>query len=92
VGFAVSKRGRLSEKPGEGDVDMDVTEPEDTADTREKQELELEERELEREWAEIVERGDDDLMGAERCVWVDNAHVGELTSSAINVKSCSSSS
>jgi hypothetical protein len=87
VGLAVSQR---EEKAGEGDVDKDVTEPEDTLDTREKQELELDERELEREWAE-VERGDGDLMGGERC-WMEVIHVGELTSSAINVKSRSSSS
>lgn len=76
----------MSDKAGEDDVDIDVAEPEDT---REKQDLELDERELEREREEMVERGDDDLMEAEGCVWI---HRGELTSPAINAKSCSSSS
>jgi hypothetical protein len=77
----------LSYKAGEDDVDMDVTEPEDTADASEKPELESDERELEREWA-----GDDDLKGGKGCVRVGCIHVGEVTSSVIIAKSFSSSS
>jgi hypothetical protein len=46
---------------GEEVVDIDVAD--ESAEVKEKPELELDERELEREWAEMVESGDDDRTG-----------------------------
>jgi hypothetical protein len=43
-------------------VDMVVAEPQESAESKEKPELELDERELEREWAEMADEGDDDLL------------------------------
>jgi hypothetical protein len=81
-----------SENAGEDDVEMDVKEPDESAVVKEKPELELDERELEREWAETVDGGENGLPGVKDWVRIGVIRVGALTWSAIIAKSWSSSS
>jgi hypothetical protein len=61
-------------------------------ESKEKPELEFDERELEREWLDIIERGEEDRAGIGNWSRIGVIHVGALTWSAIMAKSWSSSS
>jgi hypothetical protein len=74
----------------DADENEDVADP-DAPDAKEKPELELDERELQREWLEIVDSREGDLgMGNWSMMGVSQD--GALISSSIIAKSCSSSS
>ena len=71
---------------------MEAWESKVSAEVNEKPELELDERELEREWVEMVDNGETDRGGEGNLSRTGVSHVGAATSSAIMAKSWSSSS
>jgi len=71
----------------EESVVMEAWESNVSAEANEKPELELDERELEREWVEMVDNGETDRGGVGNLSRTGVIHVGAATSSAIMAKS-----
>jgi len=86
---AFSRREILLE--GDDRLDVDGEEPVRAVEAYEKHELELEERELERESEETAESGDSERAGGGKRSMTGVAQVGALTSSAIIANISSSS-